>query len=173
MQNNNLPTELNCFQNDQNINFGPIRESVIFLTARLALILVLFEAIYASAFYFLKLGFSLPLDLHHHTSEVLFVLAIIKIVAEIYLVVYVALSWSTKAYYIEGKKLVKKTGLFVNREEIFLFDRVQTVTQSFLGKILNYGTITFMPASQKSNNNNIVLWGIDNPKRYEDVVVAI
>src|SRR5581483_8390779 len=81
---------------------APIRGSIFILVAKLLVIFLLFELLYAGAYYMLTLGIPLPFNLHHHVSIAIFLLEIIKILTQVYLVVTVTLLWANDTFYIDG-----------------------------------------------------------------------
>ncbi len=150
----------------------PIRGSIIFLVSKLLVILLMFELIYGGAFYVLSLGIPLPFDLHHHVSVVLFVLEIVKIVTQVFLILNVSLSWANSVYFISGKHLIKRTGVLKTQEDIYEFETVRTVAlnQSWLGKIFDYGDISLKTSASGGYQVIVTIAGVRNPRKYEQMI---
>lgn len=159
-------------QEEKKQDLEPIRGSVVILAIRLAGVMLFFEILFGAAFYALNLGFSLPFDLHHHIAELLFFMEIIKLILQLFFIVNITLSWSNIAYYLTGKHLTRKTGMFHVKEDLFHFDNIRSisVTQSFLGKIFNYGDITLMTSASGGYQEVVTISGVQNPKKYQQMI---
>lgn len=151
---------------------APIRGSYTIFVAKLLLTLILFETIYAAIFYFLTLGVFFPFDLHHHISIGIFILEIVKILAQVFLIFYVTLSWTSNVYYINGKHLIKRTGILNTEEDIYEFDTVRSVAvnQSFLGRLFHYGDISLKTSASGGYQVIVTITGIQNPHKYEQMI---
>lgn len=151
---------------------APIRGSYTIYVAKLLLALVLFELIYTVIFYFLTLGYPLPFDLHHHISIVIFVFEILKVFIQVFLILYVTLSWTNSIYYISGKHLIKRTGILSTEEDIYEFDTVRSVAvnQTFLGRLLHYGDIALKTSASGGYQVIVTITGIQNPHKYEQMI---
>lgn len=151
---------------------APIRGSFVILVTKLLTTLFLFEIVYAAVFYFLTLGFALPFDLHHHIAIVILVLEILKVFMQVFLMLYVTLSWSSNSYYINGKHLIKRTGIFNSEEDIYEFDTVRSVAvnQSWLGRIFHYGDISLKTSASGGYQVIVTIAGISNPQKYEKTI---
>lgn len=151
---------------------APIRGSIVILVVKLLVTLLSFELIYVGAYYILNLGISLPFDLHHHVAFVLLGLEIIKILTQVFLILNVTLSWANNAYYINGKHLVKRTGIINIKEDMYEFDTVRsmTVDQSWLGRIFHYGDITLKTSASGGYQVIVTIAGIQNPQKYEQMI---
>lgn len=150
----------------------PIRGSVTILITKLLVIVLFFEVFYLVADYIVSLGIPLPFDLHHHALLALFIAEVIKIVFELYLIVNVTLSWANNTYHLEGKHIIKRTGVFHAEENVFPFENIRSVAvhQSFLGKICNYGDLTIKISASGGYNRDVVLMGIAYPKKFEELL---
>lgn len=153
---------------------APIRGSIVILVAKLLIILLLFELIYAGAYYILNLGIPLPFDLHHHVTLVLLILETIKILTQVFLILNVTLAWANNVYYIngQGKHLIKRTGIINTKEDLYEFDTVRslTVNQSWLGRIFNYGDVTLKTSASGGYQAILTIAGIQNPQKYEQMI---
>lgn len=152
-----------------NCEHAPIRGSYIIFVAKLLLTLFLFEIIYAAIFYFLTLGVFFPFDLHHHISIGIFILEIMKILIQVFLIFYVSLSWASNVYYISGKHLIKRSGILNTEEDIYEFDTVRSVAvnQSFLGRLFHYGDITLKTSASGGYQVIVTIAGVQDPRKYE------
>jgi len=150
----------------------PIRGSVVVLVIKLAVLLVIFELAYALADYIVTLGIPLPFDLHHHVELALFIVQAVKIIFELYLIANVTLSWANNTYLIAGKHIIRRRGILHAEEDVFHFDNIRSISinQSFLGKIFNYGDITLKTSASGGYQGDVVMVGIANPKKYEEVL---
>lgn len=150
----------------------PIRGSTVILISKLMAILLFFEFIYAVVDYIVTLGIPLPFDLHHHVSLALFIVQAIKISFQLYLIANVTLSWANNTYFLAGKHIIKRTGILHAEEDVFHFDNIRSISinQSFFGKICNYGDITLKTSASGGYQGDVVMMGISNPKKYEEIL---
>ncbi|MCL6096610.1 MAG: PH domain-containing protein [Patescibacteria group bacterium] len=157
---------------EQKHELEPIRGSIVILTARLATALVLFEALHVIAYYILNLGIPLPFGLHRQVAQVLLVLDILKLFAELYFIVNITLSWVNNTYYLTDKHLIQRRGIFRAEEDVFHFDNIRSISisQSIIGKILNYGDIILKTSASGGYQGDVVMSGVANPKKYEDII---
>jgi uncharacterized membrane protein YdbT with pleckstrin-like domain len=151
---------------------APIRGSIFFLVTKLLVILLLFELIYGAVYYILTLGIPLPFDLHHHVAVVIFVLEIVKIMTQVFLILNVSLSWANNVYFINGKHLIKRTGIMNTEEDIYEFDTVRSVAvnQSWLGRIFHYGDISLKTSASGGYQVIVTIAGITDPHKYEKMI---
>ena len=167
MKHNGDETDLNV-----KVGFEPIRGSIVVLVTKLAAVLLIFEVAYAIADYIVTLGIPLPFDLHHHISLVLFIVQAVKIVLQLYLIVDVTLSWANSTYILAGKHIIRRRGILHVEEDVFHFDNIRSISinQSFLGKLFNYGDITLKTSASGGYQGDVVMVGIANPKKYEEIL---
>ena len=151
---------------------APIRGSFVILVAKLLVTFLLFELIYAAIYYFLTLGFALPFNLHHHIAILILVLEILKVIMQTFFTLYVSLSWTSNVYHINGKHLVKRTGIFNSEEDIYEFDTVRSVAvnQSWLGRLFHYGDITLKTSASGGYQVIVTMDGVSNPQKYEQTI---
>lgn len=150
----------------------PIRGSIFILIAKLAATLLLFETLYGAVYYILSLGIPLPFDLHHHVSEVLLVMGILKLFVEVLFIVNITLSWANNTYYLTQKHIIQRRGILHIEEDVFHFDNIRSISinQSILGKIFNYGDIILKTSASGGYQGDVVMVGISDPKRYEEII---
>lgn len=151
---------------------APIRGSIFFLVTKLLVILLLFELIYGAIYYMLTLGIPMPFDLHHHVALLIFVLEIIKIMTQVFLIVNVSLSWANNVYFINGKHLIKRTGILNTEEDLYEFDTVRSVAvnQTWLGRIFHYGDISLKTSASGEYQVIVTIPGITDPHKYEKLI---
>lgn len=151
---------------------APIRGSITILVVKLLAALLLFEILYVGIYYVLMVGIPLPFDIHHHISLVLFLLIIIKILTQAFLIMFVILSWTNSIYYISGKYLIKRTGIINTNEDTYEFNTVRSVTmnQSLLGRIFHYGDVTLKTSASGGYQVIVTITGISNPLKYEQMI---
>ena len=156
-------------QNKKGELFESVRGSTTVLIVKLLVIVVLFDGAYAFISYVLTLGVSLPFDLHHHISALLLGLQIIKNVLQIILTVNVVLSWANNLYFFTDRHNIKRTGILHVNEEMYHYDNIRSITinQSWIGKIFNYGDLVLKISASGGYQDDIVLTGIENPKKYQ------
>lgn len=145
-----------------------IRGSVILLALRI--LGILFIADTAFAFILAFALFTIGSDYYASVVSVLWILHTVKFVIEAYLVLYLVVSWATITYYLTDHTLVYSRGV-VKTEETFLeLNKTKSVhlTESWLGKLMNYGTITLTIPSY-GGNEQFSLIGIADPKKYERI----
>ena len=152
--------------------FEPVRGSIAILIVKLLMILVLFDGIYSLIFYLLTLGISLPFDLHHHISELLFGLQLIKNILQMVLLLYVVLGWANNLYFFTDRHIVKRTGTLHVNEEMYHYDNIRSITinQSWLGKLFHYGDIILKTSASGGYQDDIVLTEIENPQKYQSML---
>ncbi len=63
-------------------------------------------------------------------------------------------------------------GIMSAKEEVVLVDNIRSisVTQSFLGKLLNYGDITLRTSVSGGDQGDVILRQIDSPSKYEEII---
>lgn len=156
---------------------APIRGSIMMLIAKILVILLLFELVYGAIFYVLTIGTSLPFNLHHHIAVVIFGVELLKILTQVILIANVTLLWANNTFYIDGKHLIKRTGIINVREDIYEFDSVRslTVDQSWMGRIFHYGDVVLKASASGGYEPGgyqviVTITGIQNPQKYEQMI---
>lgn len=91
---------------------------------------------------------------------------------QIFLTVYAALQWVNEYYEVNPKMVLHKKGLFFRKEEKCMLENIAHVhlQQDFLGKILNYGTISLYDFRRVPY---IDLYLIHNPLKYMNLFERI
>lgn len=153
---------------------APIRGSIVILVAKLLLTLIFFELIYAGIYYVLILVISKPPDLHHHVAIAIFVLEIVKILLQVFLILNITLSWANKTYHINSrdKHLIRRTGILNIKEDTYEFNTVRSISveQSWLGRIFRFGDVTLKTSASGGYQAILTIAGIQNPKKYEQMI---
>ncbi len=91
---------------------------------------------------------------------------------EIFLTIYAALQWINDYYELNTHNIVHRKGLIFRKIEKHPMEKLSflTVDQGILGKILNYGTITFLDARREKL---LDLYSIHDPNKYLEVVESL
>lgn len=153
----------------------PIRGSIVTLTIKLLLTLILIEGLYSAIFAVMQVGLDVPFDWHHHISLGLLIFNGVKIIFELGFILYLLMQWMGQSYFLTGKHIIKRVGILTSREEIFHFENIRSISveQSFLGKFFNYGDITFTTSAAGGYQGDVVLSNIENPHKYEAKLKAM
>lgn len=153
---------------------APIKESIVVLTMKLLTVLLLFELLYIGIFYVFTLGIPLPFSLHHHIAVGLFIFSTVKIITQVFLILHITLSWANNGYYVDGKHLIKKSGILNIEEDSYDLSTVRSIiiNQSWLGRILNYGDLTLKTSASGGYQVIVTMVGIQNPRNHERMIKA-
>jgi len=94
-----------------------------------------------------------------------FILSLIQILG----IVMVSLQWSNEYYILKNNELLHRRGTFNLKEETFSLKNVQalTVNQTFLGKLFNYGSISFFSPVLKQEHH---ISNISNPVDFKNAI---
>jgi uncharacterized membrane protein YdbT with pleckstrin-like domain len=157
---------------DGRYELEPIRGSIVVLAVKLFLALILLETLYTITFGVLQIGLILPIEWHHHISVGLLIVGGIKVAIEVFFILYLLSEWTGNSYFITRKHIIRRTGVLQNKEEVFHFDNIRSISveQSLLGKLFNYGNITLKTSASGGYQDDILLSGIDNPHKYETIL---
>lgn len=92
--------------------------------------------------------------------------------SKIYYTVYVTLLWLNEYYEVMPSEILHKRGLFWRKEQLYALKYVRTLklTQGFLGRIFNYGTISLFDIRK---NKFFDLYLIHDPHRYLHILEKI
>lgn len=95
----------------------------------------------------------------------------VKFIAIVGLIAAVIIDDATTDYYISGHHLIRKTGLIQKKEHIYELEKLRMIDiyQSWLGRLMNYGTIT-MTFSSSGYQENITMTGVSDPTKYERIL---
>lgn len=93
------------------------------------------------------------------------VIGFFLILTRVVLTIVIVYQWLNSRYQIRPGRVVYKKGILTRRDEEFNLTDIDKIncTQSFFGKIFNYGTINLFSSSI---NDWFYLYNIPNPDRY-------
>ncbi len=91
-------------------------------------------------------------------------LLVVMLLGEIVTLVTLA-QWVSEFYIIKSNSMTFRSGVFVKRKQVVMMKRVVEVlmSQSFLGRILNYGNLTLISTQ---NSEGVLLKKVENPGKY-------
>lgn len=167
-----IDTEVNSESKDSDIS-EPTRGSVVILVIQLITVLAFTDFIYVIINYFLMrmyfLQTSSPFDLHKYVILILALLHIGKSFFQILLSIKIVMGWLGRSYFIIGKHLVKREGIFTVAEKICDLDNVRSITvnQSTLGRLLHYGDVVVDTSASGGYIDQITLMGVADPRKFE------
>lgn len=100
-----------------------------------------------------------------------FIFAVI-VLTQVFITTYVVLQWLNEYYEITADEIVHKNGIIFKHVEKYRFDNVRAVStsESFLGELLNFGTITLYDIRMQKY---LDMFLIHNPKRYFKIIKAL
>lgn len=145
-----------------------VRQSIAFLVLKLILI----EFIFALIIYNIAFPHSLLQNFFTMIpdgSSLKIIIFLLTILAKIYFDFMAIYQWLNEYYEITPTKVLHRKGFIFRKEQCFELAHIKLaeVKQSFLGKLLNYGTIhLYDPYS----NKNIYIYLIHNPMRYHRIL---
>ncbi len=157
---------------NNHIALSQIRGSISVLIIKLLVSLFLFDLLYAGVFYLLNIEIKIPFVWHHHLSIGIFILLILKTLLQGFLITFLVLTWTNSLYIITKKHLILKKGIFRAKEDVYNFINIRHIAmnQSVLGKVFNYGDIELKLSSSGGLQEDVILMGIENPKKYEELL---
>ena len=144
-----------------------IRESIVLIASRL----IVLELLFGILFY----GGSLAISFLDSNLHILSVVQLYAILFAVFLAgnalvtLIVVLQWYFRYSEISGDYIVSYSGIFHKTEEKNACNYIETITieQSFLGMLLNYGTLVLYNPALKQQ---IYLANIANPKIYMAII---
>ena len=144
-----------------------IRGSVFVLIFRVFIVAFLIETLYAfllAALVYSKIGAAYTQSI----LESLWLLQTVKFVIEIFLILNIVTRWATTTYYLRDDLLVRVTGIVEVKEDLYDLKNARTlvVEQTWLGRLLNYGTLRVTIASS-GFREEVVLAAVSTPRLYE------
>lgn len=150
----------------------PVRGSLFLLSVKLALMMIIFDLLYAGIFYLGTLGIVVPFDLHQYVSGILFTIQIFKTFVATFLMVQLVIYWANNTYYFTGKHIIKRSGILNIKEEVYHYDNIRSIAinQSWLGKLFHYGDIYLKVSASGGYQDDVWLTGIENPHKYESML---
>lgn len=147
-----------------------IRGSVLLLVLRIAGILLLIETIYA-LFLWIALNSNVASDYYNVVLSTLLVSHFIKFIFELGAVGVAIFPWAITQYYLSQHQLIKYVGFLHTDEKFYELGDIRSIEleQSWLGKLVNYGTIT-INFSSSGFHEVVRMNGIYEPKKYERIL---
>lgn len=168
-----METEIQKYEQDQKSNsVEQIRSSLALLILKLGITLLFYEGLYSLFYFITNIAFNLPMEWHHQISAGVLIINLLKIGIELFTIIWLVLSWSSNVYFLAGKHLIKRTGIISTKEDVFHFDNIRSisVSQSFTGKLLNYGDITLKTSASGGYQGDVTFIQIDSPSKYEEKI---
>ena len=149
----------------------PIRGSVFILAIKFVLLILIFNGLYAVAYFLLNLGFPLPFNLHYYLAIVFLVLFAVNIAFQTYVVLLVSLQWANNVYYLTDTELVKRKGIINIHEETYKFDSIRSlsINRPLFGKVFGYADLSITVVS-RGEEKDLLIVGISNPYKYEKML---
>lgn len=147
-----------------------IRPSISILLIQLIFLNILTEFIIISIFTFVN-SYQFSSDIFiNFTLELTVIIVVFTL--QIFLTVFGILQWLNNYYEISAQSLVHKKGIIFRRVEKFKIEHIKYIdlNQGVLGKILNYGTISFYDQRREKFMD---LYLIHNPTRYLEIFEKI
>lgn len=161
-----------AFPDQSKIEVGHInvRESIAFLLLKIITIDII-TAVFVVFFLFLDLDTNIAEELGIPLAWTILLFVFIAL-GKIILTIYVVMEWLSDYYEITKDHILHKNGLIMQKQDRLAFDDVETIkfSQGWLGKILNYGTITLYNWRDQKYTN---LYLIHNPIRYLRIIEAL
>ena len=145
-----------------------IRHSISVLLIKLVVIDFMIAALLISFYFALVRGEEIVNIALTHTYLFLVVFGILGII-KILTTSYVVLQWLYEYYEITPDEIVHKNGIIFKKIEKYRFDNIRAISlsESFIGELLNFGTITLYDIRMQKY---LDMYLIHNPKRYYKVI---
>lgn len=145
-----------------------IRQSVFFLISTIIGIELFFDILYISL-RFIPIIFSLPSNMQEIINPYFIIIFITVNILKIICMLITACEWVATRYELREGEIRFKYGMIFTNEKIYLCTYTQEVicSQSFLGRIFNYGTIEiFNPVIKEV----IYIDSVPNPHKYVEII---
>lgn len=119
-----------------------IRKSFPLLILRIIMVELLLESIYLLwriGIDFMPFAVDTRTFLHQFTT----IIFIIVTILQVFLLLAIVLKWSNDYYELQEDEVIKMSGIFSKNGKAFAYQNIQSITvqQSFLGRMLRYGTV--------------------------------
>lgn len=165
------PAQNKALQNEKNEPEKIIlRESIVLVIIRIVfteVVLVLFSILLSILFSYLSsyTNVSYPANLHVLLLASAFLINII-------IVIFIALKWNSEYTEVSKEGVIKHSGILHRKEQKYACNFVEAskFEQSFLGMLLNYGTIELYDPALKEQ---VYLLNITDPKKYSKIIESI
>lgn len=129
-----------------NNEFSPIRQSPIILISKILIAELLINSIY---FFprLLKVYFDdvINQELYFYLNGASIVLYLLVILVQLAAITYIVIEWSNNLFIVKDNEIVHRRGVFSFKEDSYSLRNVEAfmLDQTFIGRILNFGTIHF------------------------------
>jgi uncharacterized membrane protein YdbT with pleckstrin-like domain len=146
----------------------PVRQSIFVLATRVLLL----QFIVGLGSIVINLVFVLLIGAEAASTLLITMLSISNILIQTIdavIMIYITLQWLNTSYVIKPDEILINRGISNVNTEVYKTENIESavVEQSFLGKILKYGTIKFHDRYLK---DDIAIVNIPEPDRYADIV---
>lgn len=168
-------------QGKGNAEFEPIivRRSPFFLALQISLLLFLtglFVIGTISMYLLFFSGNNDALDILEVFFSPILIIAILTVTAfNIGAIILGTLKWSNEYYEITEAEIIHVKGILSEKRESYPLERIETidVKQDFLGRILQYGTITLLNPILPVENREMHLVAIPHPQKYVETIKSL
>ncbi len=147
-----------------------LRESIVVIIIRL----IFTEAIFGLSLFLLSVLFSyLSSNINTVDLSSLYFTTLIGIfLVNIVIVIFITLRWNSEYAEISREGVIKHSGILTRKEQKYACNFVEAakLEQSFLGLLLNYGTIELYDPALKEQ---VYLLNVANPKKYSEAIQNI
>ena len=147
-----------------------LRESIVLIIIRL----IFTEVIFGLSLFLLSILFSYlnPVTNTTDLSGLYIMLLTVGFLINIVIVIFIALKWNSEYTEVSKEGVIKYSGILHKKEQKYACNFVEgsKLEQSFLGLLLNYGTIELYDPALKEQ---VYLLNITNPRRYSKIIQDI
>lgn len=154
----------------------PIRESLILFIIKIAAVLIVSDMVYAVINFILLQAFFLnhvlPLNLHEYAPSVLTVLHLVKTAFQVWGISLIVSQWVGNSYQITRRHLIHSMGIMNCTEKTYDLNIIRSISiqQSWVGKIFNYGTVNIEISASGGYTDQVTLFSVPTPKKYENML---
>ncbi len=147
-----------------------LRESIVLIVIRI----IFTEVIFGLSLFLLNILFSYLgtyTEINYPLSLYLIIFAM-GFLINIGLVILITLKWNSEYTEVSKEGVIKHSGILHRKEQKYACNFVEAskLEQSFLGMLLNYGTIELYDPALKEQ---VYLLNITNPKKYSKIIEGI
>ncbi len=116
----------------------------------------------------------LPFNLHHHAFLSMFLLGVVKSVLQLIWIGNLFIHWASESFLISKSQITHRKGLFSLQETMNDLRNIRSVevSQSLIGKLLNFGDIDIETSASGGFHGHIHAIGIPFPHQFERLVVS-
>ncbi len=147
-----------------------LRESIVLIIIRL----IFTEAMFGLSIFLIGILFSyLSLYIGSADSSSLYLIALVGgFLVNIVIVIFIALKWNSEYTEVSKEGVIKHSGIFNRKEQKYACNFVEgaKLDQSFLGVLLDYGTIELYDPALKEQ---VYLLNVASPRKYSEIIQDI